>query len=68
MPNSVVKTKFLEKEQWYFNATVGTCYSSIQYYFKIYLIITVSFYVYFPYRKSRTFWVTDKELPIAGQE
>ena len=46
---------------------LATCYSSIQSYFKIYLILTISFYVYFLYRKSWIFWVTDKELPAAGQ-
>ena len=47
---------------------LATCYSSIQSYFKIDLILTMLFNVYFPYRKSRTFRVTDKELPKAGQE
>ena len=35
---------------------------------KIDLILTMLFNVYFLYRKSWTFWVTDKELPKAGQE
>ena len=47
---------------------VATCYSSIESYFKIDRILTMLFNVYFLYRKSWTFWVTDKELPKAGQE
>ena len=47
---------------------LATCYSCIQSYFKIHLILTMLFNVYFLYRKSWTFWVTDKELPKAGQE
>ena len=45
-----------------------TCYNSIQSCFKIDLILAILFYVYFLYRKSLTFWITDKELPVAGQE
>ena len=47
---------------------LATCYSSIQSYFKIDLILTVLFNFYFLYRKSWTFWATGKELPKAGQE
>ena len=45
-----------------------TCYSSIQSYFKTYLILTILCYVYSIYRKSLTFRVTDKKLPTTGQE
>ena len=44
-----------------------TCYKSMQIYLKIYLIVTVLFNVRFLYRKSRSFWVTDTELPTAEQ-
>ena len=47
---------------------LATCHSSIQSYFKIDLDLTMLFNVYFLYRKSWAFWVTDKELPKAGQE
>ena len=45
-----------------------TCYSKMPSYFKINLILTVLLKVRFLFRKSRAFWVTDKELPIADQE
>ena len=45
-----------------------TCYSNMQSYLKIDLILTMLFNVNFLYRKSWTFWVTEKELPIAGRE
>ena len=47
---------------------VATCYSSIQSYFQIDFILTILFHVCFLYRKSRTFWVTNTELPTTGQE
>ena len=42
---------------------LATCYSNIQSYFKIDLDLRMLFNVYFPYGKSRAFWVTDKEFP-----
>ena len=45
-----------------------TCYNSVQSYLKIHLILTALFNVWILYRKSRSFWVTDIELPIDGQE
>ena len=47
---SVVKTIFLKKNSGMF--IPATCYSSIQSYFKIYLTLTILFYVYFLYKKS----------------
>ena len=47
---------------------LATCYSNIQSHFKVDLDLTMLFNVYFLYRKSLTFWATDKELPKAGQE
>ena len=41
---------------------LSNCYSSMQNYFKIDLILTMLFNVYFLYWESWTFWVTDKEL------
>ena len=64
--NSVVKTEFFKKNSR--PLILATCYSSIQSYLKIDRILTILFNVYFLYLKSSTFWVTDKELPIAGQE
>ena len=63
-PTSVVKQNSFKKN----NDTLmlATCYSSIENYFKIDLTLTILFYVYFLYQN--TFWVTDKELPIAGQK
>ena len=61
-----LKQIFLEKSS--HTLTLATRYRSIQSYFKISLILTMLFNVYFLYRKSLTFWVTDKELPKAGQE
>ena len=61
--NYVVKREFFKKR-----AVVATCYCSIQSFFKIEFDITTLFNVYFLYGKSRTVWVTDRELPIAGKE
>ena len=47
---------------------LATCYSSIQSYFKIDLDFTMLFNAYFLYRKSWTFWGTEKELPKTGQK
>ena len=62
----LLKQNFLKKSSR--ALMLATCYSSIQNYFKIDLILTMLFNTYFPYRKSSTFWVTDKELPKAGQK
>ena len=59
--NYVVKTEFLKKSSR--TLILATCYSSIQSYFEIDLILTKLFNVYFLYRKSFTFWVTDKDCP-----
>ena len=65
--NYVVKTEFVLKKSSRI-LILATCYSSIQSYFKIDLILTMLFNVYYLYRKSSTFWVTYKEFPIAVQE
>ena len=61
-----LKQNFSDKDSR--NVMLAACYSSMQSYFKINLILTMFFNVYFLYRKPCTFWVTAKELPIAGQE
>ena len=61
-----LKQNFLKKSSR--TLILDTCQSSIQSYFKIDLILTMLFNVYFLYRKSRTFWDTNKELPKPGQE
>ena len=68
--NYVVKTELKKKTTTKNSGTLilPTCYSSIESYFTVDLILTILFYVYFLYPKSWTFWITDKELPIAGQE
>ena len=47
---------------------LATCYSSIQSYFKIDRDLIMLFNIYFLYRKSLTFWGTDKELLKDGQK
>ena len=61
-----LKQNFLEKNS--HTSVLATCYSSIQSYVKIDAIWTILFQVHFLYLKSWTFWLTDKELLIAGQE
>ena len=61
-----LKENFLKKSSR--TLILATCYCSIQSYFKIEFDLTTLFNVYFLYGKSRTVWVTDKELPIAGKE
>ena len=68
MPVQILQLKqnFLKKNSSMF--ILAICYSSIESYFKIDLILTILFHVYSLCRKSSTFWITDKELPKAGQE
>ena len=66
-PNSVVKTDLFQKKNSH-KLILAICYSSTQSYFKIHVILIILFNSYFLYRKSSTFWVTDKEVPTSGQE
>ena len=61
--NYVVKTEFLKKSSR--TLILAICYSNIQSYFKIDLILTMIFNVYFLYRKSWIFWATYKKSPTA---
>ena len=65
--NYVDKTDFFKKEQPYDNVSYLLQQQTKLFYGTVDLTVKMLFNVYFLYRKSLTFWVTDQQLSIAGQ-